>query len=81
VVSQIRYFEYLLRTKGWTQNELSTRSNVPPDIISGIKTGRINGTPEELQRIAAALDCAPEQLLLPVEYTPPDITHASGART
>ena len=35
-----------------------------------IERGRVNPTPDELKRIAKALKCAPDRLMVPVDATP-----------
>lgn len=52
------YVELVQRAKRITQDELSRRTGIDQSTISKIFRGRINPTSNELERLAAGLDCA-----------------------
>jgi transcriptional regulator with XRE-family HTH domain len=57
-----RLYKLMLR-KGWTQSELARRADMPRDSVSTYIRGRTMPTPTNVQKLAAALGVAPEQIL------------------
>ena len=53
----------LMRSKGWTQSELSRRAGIGRDNISQYIRGRTYPTPGMLAKVAQALGTTPEELL------------------
>jgi len=49
--------------KGWNQSQLARYAGLPRDSISVYIRGRSLPTPQSLQKLAACLGCAPEELL------------------
>lgn len=49
--------------KGWNQSQLARYAGLPRDSISVYIRGRSLPTPQSLQKLAACLGCAPEDLL------------------
>jgi transcriptional regulator with XRE-family HTH domain len=48
----------------WTQKDVARASGIPQQIISAIESGRLNPTPDELDRLAHAFRVSPAELLL-----------------
>lgn len=53
----------LMIARGWHQSELARRSHLPRDSISVYMRGVSLPTPQSLQKLAAAFDMEPEELL------------------
>jgi transcriptional regulator with XRE-family HTH domain len=72
---QLLYLRYKREGQGWTQDRLAFESKLSANTISKIDVGRINPTPEELQKLATALGVEPASALLePMN----DIIEATG---
>jgi transcriptional regulator with XRE-family HTH domain len=53
--------------RGWTQTDLGYHARVQPSDISRIETGRMRPYPNQLARLATALNLSPNALLDPIE--------------
>lgn len=53
----------LMSTRGWNQSDLARRAGMNRDNISQYVRGRTYPTPKFLQKLAKALDIAPDDLL------------------
>src|SRR4051794_11371177 len=58
--------EYRRRQRGWRQGDLSQRVRIAQPWISLLEQGRWKPTPDQLNRLATALDLAVDDLLKPV---------------
>lgn len=56
--------------RGWTQAKLASKTKLHQNQISQIETGRLLPTDEERRRIAVALGCEPDRLLVHVSMMP-----------
>lgn len=57
------------RFLGLSQNDIGTRMHVPRQYICKVETNRLQPTPQQVIKIAAALDCNVEVLLPVTEDT------------
>ena len=60
-------------SRGWTQKDVAQRTGIPQPNVSAIESGRLNPTPDELERLAQAFLISPSAILLkPVAITDPE---------
>jgi transcriptional regulator with XRE-family HTH domain len=64
------YVEYLRRERKLTQRQVAERTGINRTTVSNIECGRVNPTPEELERLALALSFSPPERLMRVIEVP-----------
>jgi transcriptional regulator with XRE-family HTH domain len=62
----VTYLEVKRKQKNWTQEQLGAAARIAQYFISDLERGKGTPTPDQLQRLATALDLPVEVLLQPV---------------
>jgi transcriptional regulator with XRE-family HTH domain len=57
---QVPYMKFRRVMAGWRISDLAERTGINRTIMNNIEIGRVNATPDELRRIAAAFNLSPK---------------------
>ena len=69
------------KARGWTQPELADRAGVSTTAIHNLEAGKNGFTDKTLAALAAALECRPADLLLPLNTDGPSTDPESRLRS